>query len=1775
MLFLVCCFLACSEQKPVEKAKLSQEEEYAQRIEEGGALLELSLIKGERLANIYQNKNNKRADAAFLIHSYEGYYFQQSNKKSIKFKRLLSTIPTGEGEEFIAHVVDSEDNERLIFISGGEYQFSEVFDSLRYGTDYGVNNDKKSWIGRLAKKSRVVFFDKQFDYGPNVKKIRSIEPTPDLVSVQYHIERSKYGVGKSQYDSKPSWLQLDEKWMFTAKKNKKSALVINHLEKGLYSKIGSMVSYGEDKRVVFSAVKSKKNYVVSVSGVTSEEELIEHGPFDKVGLVRGRIPLHAHSNLPQFIGKSSKEVEGKSTSVDRLFYVSSKHSWESSSPYKSLSFEADLLLDRPIAKAKTEDGVLLLRGIVAGPNVSSISSIQSCFQQQKVTYIATLKNDEQAVLINEEQGEGFAKVRSLKTTPESKTPYYIGKTIKLVDEKDTSFESVVRNTDKSPLVDSVGTVITRLDDVLWLSKTQDKNAVGINVALGEKFDQITSIQTTKASVLWYKAKNNEKFHMVIETDSSRGYSKISNPLFTDLSAHILYSGRVLKDPPEEGFYSSTDYVVINNKDVSSFNQKPGDASASKKLLSGTFSPSLKIVRKTDSYYYKAQENEVFFVGWNKEKPWGAFDQASSLTVLPDRSGLAYVATKNEKQAVHVNGDRHQEYDSVASLRFTKDKLYVRYQAKQEGIKYEIVRKEQYLKVKEEKLNRNGDIFVYQGETEKGWAQFVNYEGSQFFTSLSRVSFSPDGYGVEVAATSEKGAHFFHKFHDESFVAEKPFKSISSRSRYYLPHAAAPVFFKGEEKGVYHIGSIDENGEKQYLNLPDVQEKVFLAAGRNANNPTDAWIIEKIENNKLFVRNGPTEKFVNKLNASIRKSFYVLPLRAPYQYGAQQKKQRGVVFEEKFYKSLDNEMFTRNRKLVLRGKVSGGMQLVFEGSRTSVFGSINKKYYFHESPNSEDLFAFLTYSSAKKYSAEQQLVVTNNKAETQSFGYHSRVSFGEWTPLSKRNEHTIVWNGPDFVAVGSNHYDRVRKVGISPNLEHLNYVASKDDFELIYHKNAEGKKYKSIQEYSLKGTNDDASYVGEHILSKKDQVQKVDVVSQERSIFHIVQGENTTDWYESIQYFLAGDSFEDASFAAKRKGAWMMYKGKKSISPSFHDIAWFHRTEDSKIHFMGRDRKGWHEFHNGTKKRTVSSLLPLPTHNVPDSWSPLSGRSASALVNEKGEFIYAAVGNGNEVLYHADKEHQPVHNIHKFWVFEYGVEEEKKEVLLTVHQRKDQLKYLVVGEKKSEMFDSIIGTPQVFASTGTVYTVVDKGSLAQKKRSALIEKDESLAKVLQSSTKEDVQRKFTEKKIAYPYSKALLNGTKSMLTADDIAILDLKTSGPVCSISDLEGNYIFHSGQKGPVFQSLHQSIWGESLAQSRYIYANSTDDVFSKYVGSTKQLLGPFDNGTLVQKEIQKQSAFIFVGTNNHKQSLFINEKEVLNSSKITDIREYGSDLVVDRVDLNTSLVSLGDQPFDSVYQLPTSKIEVDGNKFELLLRKEQDVFTVQFDSKISNEADLLWDMKSSIQEDDIVWSWLSGEIDYSGAKVQVFEKTLRIPKETKAVALENLKAPKEKVDEEVASQKFDDEEQQVSTVATESNKSTINVKEKALSSVVPSMKKSKPSSIGKKRKRGSLGRTGGSPTILGGLDKSLIDAVIKRKISQIRLCYQRQLAKNPSLSGKIKVKFVVATDGSVSKASIDSSTMGGGGKPVESCIVGSFKKFKFPQPNGGIVIVKYPFIFG
>jgi len=100
-----------------------------------------------------------------------------------------------------------------------------------------------------------------------------------------------------------------------------------------------------------------------------------------------------------------------------------------------------------------------------------------------------------------------------------------------------------------------------------------------------------------------------------------------------------------------------------------------------------------------------------------------------------------------------------------------------------------------------------------------------------------------------------------------------------------------------------------------------------------------------------------------------------------------------------------------------------------------------------------------------------------------------------------------------------------------------------------------------------------------------------------------------------------------------------------------------------------------------------------------------------------------------------------------------------------------------------------------------------------------------------------------------------------------------------------------------------------------------------------------------------------------------------------------------------------------------------------------------------------------------------------------------------------------------------------------------------------------------------------GKASVTGALDKQIIRRVINKNRQGIKYCYDKELQKKKDLHGKIVVKFVIAPNGRVIKASIRESTMGS--SKVEKCIVGRVKRFKFPAPKGGgIVEVSYPFIF-
>jgi hypothetical protein len=93
-----------------------------------------------------------------------------------------------------------------------------------------------------------------------------------------------------------------------------------------------------------------------------------------------------------------------------------------------------------------------------------------------------------------------------------------------------------------------------------------------------------------------------------------------------------------------------------------------------------------------------------------------------------------------------------------------------------------------------------------------------------------------------------------------------------------------------------------------------------------------------------------------------------------------------------------------------------------------------------------------------------------------------------------------------------------------------------------------------------------------------------------------------------------------------------------------------------------------------------------------------------------------------------------------------------------------------------------------------------------------------------------------------------------------------------------------------------------------------------------------------------------------------------------------------------------------------------------------------------------------------------------------------------------------------------------------------------------------------------------------GHLDRGEIQKVVNAHLYQVQGCYERQLAKDPSLGGKISYEWDVGLTGGVSNVRVGRSTVHN--VEVTTCIQSAIQGWKFPTPQGGTVTVTYPFAF-
>jgi TonB family protein len=100
---------------------------------------------------------------------------------------------------------------------------------------------------------------------------------------------------------------------------------------------------------------------------------------------------------------------------------------------------------------------------------------------------------------------------------------------------------------------------------------------------------------------------------------------------------------------------------------------------------------------------------------------------------------------------------------------------------------------------------------------------------------------------------------------------------------------------------------------------------------------------------------------------------------------------------------------------------------------------------------------------------------------------------------------------------------------------------------------------------------------------------------------------------------------------------------------------------------------------------------------------------------------------------------------------------------------------------------------------------------------------------------------------------------------------------------------------------------------------------------------------------------------------------------------------------------------------------------------------------------------------------------------------------------------------------------------------------------------------------------------IVDHFDRKLTPEQIRRVVvhheGALRACYDTELVRDARARGGMTLAWTIAAEGSVTSASVVSSTMNNA--RVERCVVRQVKSWRFPTSDAPTHVAAYPFVFG
>lgn len=93
-----------------------------------------------------------------------------------------------------------------------------------------------------------------------------------------------------------------------------------------------------------------------------------------------------------------------------------------------------------------------------------------------------------------------------------------------------------------------------------------------------------------------------------------------------------------------------------------------------------------------------------------------------------------------------------------------------------------------------------------------------------------------------------------------------------------------------------------------------------------------------------------------------------------------------------------------------------------------------------------------------------------------------------------------------------------------------------------------------------------------------------------------------------------------------------------------------------------------------------------------------------------------------------------------------------------------------------------------------------------------------------------------------------------------------------------------------------------------------------------------------------------------------------------------------------------------------------------------------------------------------------------------------------------------------------------------------------------------------------------------GELPAEAVIRVVRQNFGLFRTCYEAMLGNGGYPMGTVRVRFVIAENGTVSASQLVSNNLPS--SKLGSCVVSAFRALKFPEPRGGPMRIVYPISF-